>query len=120
MDLIQINTYFFVPSSYKRTPVEKSNEKFTLDDTYKSQYFGEHYEFSIEIEGLSPAMHDNLLSLKNLNRPYDGTSKESLTLTDKNGISYTVDIKANGYDFEEEQGSGETWRWELELVEKGG
>lgn len=119
MDFIQINNYFFLPTKYKRTPVEKANEKSTIDDTYRSQYFGEHYEFSITIENLSPTMHENLLSLKNLNRPYNDTPKESLELIDYRGTTYTVDIKVEGYDFNREKGKEETYKWDLELIEVG-
>jgi hypothetical protein len=118
-EVIKINNIFINPTEYESNVVEIGNTRRTPSGHMYNQNLAKYKTFELQIEGVSPSMHSNLLYLVNLNRSYDSNS-ENLTLNDFDGSAYEVAIPVDGYTFYQEKGKKESYYWEVSFEEVSG
>lgn len=115
--MIQIDKFFFEPTSFTPNPKEKGKTRMSRNGTTHVQNNYEYMEFDITLENVSPSMHSNLLYIKDLNREYNGSSAQNFKLVDDLGNQYTVMIPTEDYDYDRENGKEVTYTWDLTLRE---
>ena len=116
MKRIQLDKFFLECSEFHPSPNEEGNMNRSRNGKAYTQINYKFESFELVLEGVSPSMHSNLLYVVDKNRDWNSTA-ENLTLVDDLGNTYTVTIPPNSYDFDREQGEGETWKWSMTLEE---
>lgn len=115
--MIQIEKYFFEVVNYNVVPIEVGNTNVSFSGKNHIDYINKYHKFELSMTNLSSQRHSQLLFLVNKNRGEGFSEPSNLRYVDLNGKEYTVDIPIEGYDYNLEKGEGETYAWDLTLVE---
>lgn len=115
--MIQINNYFFEPTDFNINFTTIGETKRTpFGGKIHSSYTNKYHTFKMKFTQLSPTQLSHFLYLYNLVFPPSG-EPEDLTFIDDTNENYTTTIPIDGFDYNREKGSDETYSVDLTLEE---
>lgn len=121
---IMINNYFFDNvTSYTPKYQQQGSSDRMPHGTFKTEYNGDFYTFTMKLEGVTPTQLGQLMYLDNLCKPSSGSSANLEFRDDTDGsaldVTFPLDvtIPINGFDFDREDGEEESYMVDLTLEE---